>query len=143
MLDYNYQKSFDGYYMIPTGDISMVDTKIVFVSGTVQDPYIDRVLTLNDLSDDESNFYVNEVIDCGGQYDSFSYLEDLTRKRIFKEYTSANFEDYESRKKRGKRLDAASSSNSNENRGRGRSAKERDGSVTQEAQKGSKEVKKS
>ena len=30
MLDYNYQKSFDGYYMIPTGDISMVDTKIVF-----------------------------------------------------------------------------------------------------------------
>lgn len=128
MLDYNYQKSFDGYYMIPTGDISMVDTKIVFVSGTVQDPYIDRVLTLNGLSDDESNFYVNEVIGCGGQFDSFSYLENLTGKRVFKEYTYADFEDYVRRKNRGEKLASSSASNTDENRRRSNGTQKRDGS---------------
>ena len=127
MLDYNYQKSFDGYYMIPTGDISMVDTKIVFVSVTVQDPYIDRVLTLNNLSDDESNFYVNEVIDCGGQFDSFSYLENLTGKRIFKEYTCAGFEDYVSRKNRREKLASTSFTNTDANRRRSYGSQKRDG----------------
>lgn len=133
MLDYNYQKSFDGYYMIPTGDISMVDTKIVFVSGTVQDPYIDRVLTLNNLSDDESNFYVNEVIDCGGQFDSFSYLENLTGKRIFKEYTYADFEDYVSRKNRREKLASTSFTNTDANRRRSYGSQERDGFVNKKS----------
>ena len=127
MLGFNYQKSFDGYYMIPTGDVSMEDNKVVFVSGTVQDPYIDRVLTINNVSNDELSYYVSEVINCGGQLESISYLEDLAGKRIFEEYTSADFEDYGTRKERGKGFDAAGSPNSNENSGRKRSSKKRDG----------------
>ncbi|MED9969973.1 MAG: hypothetical protein UFA98_08200 [Ruminococcus sp.] len=78
------------------------------------------------MSDDESNFYVNEVIDCGGQFDSFSYLENLTGKRIFKEYTYADFEDYVSRKNRREKLASTSSTNTDANRRRSYGSQKRD-----------------
>ncbi len=92
---------------------------------------VNNVLTvneLNDLSDDESSFYINEVIDCGGQFDSFGYLEDVARKRIFKEYTYADFEDYGTRNKSGKGHSSISSSNTYENRRRSNGTQKRDGS---------------
>lgn len=40
------------------------------------------------------------MINCGGELGSIGYLEDVAGKRLFKEYTSADFEDYGTRKKR-------------------------------------------
>ncbi len=119
--------------MIPVGEYYSYNNKIVFIDGTVQDPYIDRVLTLNNLSDDESNFYVNEVIDCGGQFDSFSYLENLTGKEIFKWNTLSNFETFGRIKEARQRYSTTSSKNTNENRERERGSQERDGFVNKKS----------
>ena len=99
-LKYNYKMSADGYYMIPTGDVSMVDSKIVFVSGTLQNPYIDRVIEVTGIDDNEKVFYINEVID-NEEYDSsYSDIETYAGKGVFSTYTQTDFASYGELKRR-------------------------------------------
>lgn len=118
MLDFLYKKSYDGYYMISTGDKSMVDTKIVFVEGTAQNPYIDRVVELTKLEDNEYQYFIDEVINSGGKPESLRDIEILAEAGLFAEYTSADFASYGEQKKRRAGYNAASHKDSQQNGGR-------------------------
>ena len=99
-LQFVYKKSIDGYYMIPTGDISMVDSKIVFVSGTLQNPYIDRVVEVTGIDDNEKTYYINEVID-NEEYDgSYDDIEAYAGEGVFRTYTQTDFASYSELKRR-------------------------------------------
>lgn len=118
MLEFEYKKSSDGYYMIPTGDKSMVDTKIVFVDGTAQNPYIDRVLEITGIDDDEKTYYINEVLDNEGYDNSYDDLKAYAGEGVFRTYTQTDFASYSELKERHNRAGEKDSSKSN-NRERG------------------------
>ncbi len=100
MLEFKYKKSSDGYYMIPTGDKSMIDTKIVFVEGTAQKPYIDRVLEITGIDDNEKTYYINEVLDNEEYDNSYDDLEAYAGKGVFRTYTQTDFASYSKLKER-------------------------------------------
>lgn len=100
MLKFKYKKNYDGYYMIPTGDVSMHDSKIVFVSGTSQNPYIDRVIEINGIDKDDISFWINEVIDYAEYDNSYEDIEAYAGDGVFRTYTPENFASYSELKER-------------------------------------------
>lgn len=104
--------------------------KLFFVSGTTQNPYIERVVEVINVEDKDCwQYYIDEVINCGGEYDSYIYLENLAGKKVFKEYTPADFETYVEQKRRRAGYNATSATHSNEDEKRAESSEKRNVSV--------------
>ena len=69
------------------------------------------------------------MIDNAGQHDSLDYLGEIAGKKIFEQYTSANFETYGALKKEREGHNRESTIYSNENRGREKNTKKHNGFV--------------
>ena len=115
--------------MIPVGKEYSYNDKIVFITGSNQHPIIDRIVKVNGENEAVIGFCLQEVIDNAGQHDSLDYLGEIAGKKIFEQYTSANFETYGALKKEREGYNRESTIYSNENRGRGKNTKKHNGFV--------------
>ena len=140
---YYYPQNNSEEYMITVGDIySFKDdkgrtlrmqhaNKIVFVSGTVQNPIISKVVEVDYAVADDVSYYVEGVIE-NEQYgiDYIAFVESIERKTIFRTYEREDFPSYS--ELRRTQQDGRSVQNRNANRGdqqqRRRSGSSSDGS---------------
>lgn len=128
-LNSKYRKSFDDCYMIPVGHEYSYNNKIVFVEGNNQNPVIDRIITITGDNEQEIGFYLDEVIEDGGQLDILGYCEQSYGKKLFAEYKSSDFETYDVVRERWERYKTTGSPYSNEDKGRKNGPQERGGTV--------------
>ena len=104
---YKYPQTDNGEYMITVGDMySFLDdngrvrrmqhaNKVVFVSGTVQNPIISKVVEVDYTIADDVSYYVEGVIE-NEQYgiDYIAFIESVERKTIFRTYEGKDFPSY-------------------------------------------------
>ena len=125
-----FDKTPEGYYIIPTGDYNKASNCLVYISGTMEMPVIQKIIKLN--LDNETNIYIARMVLDGFERNR-SEQSDRARKtcgdlfsdkEIITEYNRKDFESYQELKARTRQSMHASQRNNRAVRDGGRNTSE-------------------